>query len=119
MAEDKRILAGVSQIRVEIADVAFVVVEGAQLLDTQPQIQSQIIPGFPIVLPEIGKVVGAVFVVVDPAAAEAEVWRTYDELLEIRRSSRTVDEKELAIEYLGKSLSKFTRVNSPPKRSTC
>ena len=99
--------------------MAEIIVRSAEHFRAQSQIQSQIGPNLPVVLRKEAEVVGAVFVVEDAAAAEAEVRSAEQEILEVGCPARSVHEKELAVEGLRKELVEITRVYSPPKRKTC
>src|SRR5229473_178956 len=101
-AVDEWILPAVGQILIQVADVAFVVVEAAEDFYAKTKIEGQIATDLPIVLTKDGEVVGAVLVIEDAAAAEAEVRRADKQLLEIGGASGAVDEEQLAVENLRK-----------------
>src|SRR5438094_535170 len=103
---NERILAAVGQVHVQIADVAEIVVKSAEAFHTQAEIHCEVAPYLPIILREKREVFGAVFVIVDAAAAEAEVRLANQYLLPIGKivrcapSIRIVDKEELAIKDL-------------------
>src|SRR5216683_376456 len=101
-AVDEGILAAVGQILIQVADVALIVVKTAEEFHAQAQVQSQISTDLPIVLAEEGEIVGAVFVIEDATAAEAEVRRTDKQLLEVGGASGVIDEEQLSVEDLRK-----------------
>src|SRR5713226_2613229 len=101
-AVDEGILAAVGQILIQVADVALIVVKTAEDFHAQAQVQSQISTDLPIVLAEEGEIVGAVFMIEDAAAAEAEVRRADEQLLEIGSASGVIDEEQLSVEDLRK-----------------
>src|SRR5712692_9997641 len=101
-AVDEGILAAGGQILIQVADVALIVVKTAEDFYAQAQVQSQISTDLPIVLAEEGEIVGAVFVIEDTTAAEAEVRRTDKQLLEVGGASGVIDEEQLAVEDLRK-----------------
>src|SRR5712691_7234804 len=101
-AVNEGIFAAVSQILIQVADVAFVVVEAAENFYAKTKIEGQIATDLPIVLTKDGEVVGAVFVIEDAAAAEAEVRRADKQLLEIGGASGAIHEEQLAVENLRK-----------------
>ena len=69
--------------RFDVADVAGAVSPGAEELRAQAQVQSQVRRGFPVILRKDRVIVLAVLVVVDAAAAKAELGRALYEILEI------------------------------------
>ena len=70
---DKGILPAIGELRIEIANVAKIVVERAQKFRADAQIQRQIRPHLPVILQEEPEVVVAVFMVVYTTAAETGV----------------------------------------------
>src|SRR2546430_14405577 len=75
------ILPAIRELGIEIADVAKIVVKGAQNFRPDAQVQRQIRPNFPIILREKSEVVVAVLVVEDAASAKAEIRRSHNEFL--------------------------------------
>jgi len=79
-----------------------IIVKSAKNLGAQTKIQSQVAANFPVILREESIIVGAVFVVIDTAAAKTELWRTQKKILEIGITICGVSEEQLAIENLWK-----------------
>src|SRR2546430_4707972 len=96
------ILPAIRELGIEIADVAKIVVKGAQNFRPDAQVQRQIRPNFPIILREKSEVVVAVLVVEDAASAKAEIRRSHNEFLKIRGSPGAVYEEQLSIKRLRK-----------------
>ena len=72
-AVNQRVLAGVPQRRIEVADVAQVVMKRTQHFGSQAQVQRELRAHLPIILGKEGIVVVAVLVVVDAAATKTEI----------------------------------------------
>src|SRR5260370_36931350 len=83
-----------------MADVAEIVVEGAKRFRAQAKIERQVLANFPIVLREDAEVVAAVLVIVQAAAAKAELRCAEQEVLKIGVAIRRVGEEEFAVEQL-------------------
>ena len=101
---DEGILSAVSCRQIEVTDVAELVVECAEHLGAQTQVQRQAPTHFPVILHEKSEIVAAVFVVGNTRTAEASLRGSLQEVLEIIISVGGWDKEQLAIEYLGKEL---------------
>src|ERR1700704_2505914 len=99
---DKGILPAIRELRIEIADMAKIVVERAQEFRAQAQVQRQIRPHFPVILRVEPEVVVSVLVIENAASAKAEIRRPNNQFLKIRRSAWSVHEEQLSIEGLRK-----------------
>src|SRR6266545_4961794 len=86
LAVDEGILPTIAQLGIEIADVAFVVVESAENFRSQPQVQREIGSYLPIILNEKSVVVVTVSVIEHSAAAKTAGRRSFQEVLEIGHS---------------------------------
>ena len=81
---NERVLSGIRELWIEVADVAGIIVKAAEHFHPQPEVQSKTGTGFPVILNEHREIISPIFVIRDPAAAEAE-WRSaLEKFLEVR-----------------------------------
>src|SRR5579862_4685437 len=86
-AKDEGILPLIGEGRIKISDVAEIVVECAEDFGAETVVQSEVGAEFPLVLAIEGEVVGAILMVVDATAAEAERRGAFEELLKVGRAA--------------------------------
>ena len=101
---DEGVLTAIGKIRVEISDMTEIVVECPKHFGAQSQVQSEVTADFPVILREESKIIGAVLVIKDASATEAEINRTGKKFLKVCGASGGVHKKQLSIEHLRKEL---------------
>ncbi len=99
---DERIGSAERQIRLEIADVASVVLPCSKELGAKAEIDREIRAYLPVVLDKEGVILLTVLVGVKSAAAKAELGRAKQEVLEVGVAVTGVGEEQLPVENLGK-----------------
>src|SRR5204863_7451298 len=97
-AVNNRVLSLFAKVGIEISNMAFIVFESAEHLDTQAEVKSQVLADLPIILAKEGEVIGSILVIEHAAAPETAIRSADQEFLERVGPSRGVEEKELAVE---------------------
>src|SRR2546430_10478411 len=93
-AVNKRVLSLFAKVGIEISNMAFIVFESAEHLDTQAEVKSQVLADLPIILAKEGEVIGSILVIEHAAAPETAIRSDDQEFLERVGPSRGVEEKE-------------------------